>query len=235
MPSEALHERPIFASEENQNLLPARSPVSRMAIVSLILGLISTVVLLNSDLMVLPVLAVSIGLAAYWLTSRDDALSGRTLALIGIAVAMASGVWSVTNTRLRNVHFFHAGGQFAEHYLDTLARGKVLEAFELMEEETSRQVAGASLEDYYDSLDKMARIGLDTFKKEDNVVRLMKIGTKATWRFQRGVSVGRSSNMAREVVVRMVDTSTPSAGEIDVILSRQMMSDYASWRVNSMR
>ena len=60
---ESLSERPIFASEENEYLLPVRPPISRMALASLALGAVSAVVLLNSDLMALPVLAVSVGLA----------------------------------------------------------------------------------------------------------------------------------------------------------------------------
>jgi hypothetical protein len=232
---ESLSERPIFASEENAYLLPARPPISRMALASLALGAVSAVVLLNADLMALPVLAVSVGLAAFWLISRSESLGGANLALAGAGLGMLFGVWSVTSVQLRNQYLYQVSAQFAKHYLDTIAEGKLLEAYELMQAESARQVAGTSLEKYYGSLDEMSRIGLDTFQNDPATLKVKDGGTKAQWQLKRGIAVGKLADNEREVIVRMIDASSPSAGEVEVALARHFGGSVASWRVAGMK
>lgn len=235
MAVESLSERPIFASEENEYLTPVRPPLSRAAIASFVLGAFSGVVLLNVYLMVLPILAVSVGLAAYWLISRSESVRGSNLALLGVALGLTFGSWSATSVTLRNQYLYDVAAQLAGHYLDTLAQDKVLEAFELMQHEAQRQVAGASLEAHYNSLDEMARSGLDSFKAEPLTVKVQARGTKADWQFDRGVAVENLVDGARRVIVRMVDASDPAGGQVDVMLERQVNDKVASWRVVGMR
>jgi hypothetical protein len=235
MAVESLSERPIFASEENEYLIPSRPPLSRMALAACGLGIVSALVLINADLMVLPILAVSVGLAAYWMISRSDALSGRNLALAGVGLGLLFGVWSVTTVQLRNRYLYQVGAQFAKHYLDTIAQGKLLEAFELMQPESARQVAGSSLEKHYGSLDEMARSGLEMFEHDPSTLKVKDRGTGAQWQLKEGVSVGRLLNQEREVVLRMVDASRPSAGVVEVALMRHFSQSVASWRVSVLK
>jgi hypothetical protein len=235
MAVESLSERPIFASEESEYLIPARPPVSRMAIASVVLGAISCVVLVNVYLMVFPILATSLGLAAYWTISRTEAVGGRNLALLGAMLGLIFGVWSATSVSLRNQYLYGVAGQLATHFLDTLAEGKVLEAYELMLHESERQVAGASLEAHYSSLGEMSRNALDSFKNEAKTLMVMDRGTDAKWEFKEGVSVDNLVDGARRVVVRMVDRAKPAGGEVEVTLARQVNAKVASWHVVGMK
>lgn len=235
MAVESLSERPIFASEENQYLLPAQPPISRMAVASAILGLISALVLLNADLMVLPILAVSVGLAAYWVICRNDAIGGRTLALVGVGLGVAFSTWSVTTVQLRNQYLYQVGSQFAKNYLETVGEAKLLEAYELMQPEAARQVAGTSLKAHYDAMDEMSRSDLDSFRNDTITLKVQERGSKAQWQFRRGVGVSKIIDGERHVTVRMADTSSPSPVEIEITLARHHGASVASWRVARMK
>ncbi len=83
MSTETLSQRPIFASEEQNLLTPTRPPISRLAIGSLIFGVASSIALFNIDLVAMPVLATTLGLAAYLLTAKNEAVRDRPWRWLG--------------------------------------------------------------------------------------------------------------------------------------------------------
>lgn len=235
MAVESLTERPIFASEENAYLTPNRPPISRLAIGSFVLGILSSLVLINIDMIALPILAVALASGTYWQLTRSDALRGKTLTLLGLGMGVTFGLWSVTSTRLRDQYLYQVASRMAEHFAETLSQDRVLEAFELTLTETERQVAGTSLEEHYRLADEVTQERLKSFKDELAVKRIIKAGPEAKWQLKEGLQVIETHNQSVQIVVRLVDASQPKGEEVEVILDRQFYAGSAAWRVSTVR
>jgi hypothetical protein len=231
MSVESRSARPIFASEENEYLTPHRPPISRLAVGSFVLGIISSIVLFNINLMAVPILAVALALGAYWQVARTDALRGKTLALLGLSMGLAFATWSLTSTRMRDQYLYKVGSQLALHFVDILSHDKQLEAFELMKVESERQVAGTSLEEHYRLADEVSRERLKAFQGETAVKRVVELGPQAKWQFKKGMAIAVVSNGAVQVNVRLMDASRTGGDEVDVGLQRAVHAGSASWHV----
>ena len=240
MAVESLSQRPIFASEENEYLVPNRPPMSRLAIVALLLGLASCVVLVKPDAIALPVIAITLGLMAYIQVARDEGLSGGRVALLGLGLGLAFAVCALTSAMLRDRYLFGVSSQFAVKYLETLASGKVLEAYELMQPEPQRQVAGSALEEYYRQAEEPIRTGMETFKNDPKSLEVRECGKSAQWKFVRGESIRSGDGRDLIVTIRMVDASKNPGKEFEVILERSISPKptedaSASWHIAALR
>lgn len=237
MPVESLPQRPIFASEENEYIVPVRPPISRLAILALVLGLISVLVVINIEMITLPVLAITFGLIAYWQVSRDESIRGSSLALVGLGLGLAFATCAVTAQKLRDRYLFQAASQCAKHYLETLSGGKVLEAFELTHPEMERQVAGSSLEEHYKNVDGDTKAALESYRQSPKIVEINKRGPGGDWRLLRGESVVKTRNRDMTIVIRMIDATQSPVKEYSVSLERSLIqkssaASSASWHVS---
>lgn len=228
MVAPSLTERPIFASEEQEYLSPARPPLSRLAIVALFASLFGGLVMLNSDLIAVPLIGVVLGVIAYVQIARSQALSGNAVALAAVLLGVLFAAWSQTNLRLRDRYFYDVGSQVARQYLKVLGEGKMLEALELTKPEGERQVSGASLEEYYANVNEMVKERVDGYRTDPAVRKVIDLGPKAEWQLAQGV---RNLRYYKEihVLVRMVDTV--SRQEVDVTLARGYGDGIGSWHI----
>ncbi len=229
MSTDTLKQRPIFGSEEQNLLTPIRPPVSKLAIGSFILGLLSSVAVFNLDLVAVPILAAAVGLAAFLFTANGDAVRGQTLSLIGMALGILFAVTCYTSTHQRDNYLYKEGGKFAGQFLQVVGAGKLLQAYELTRSEPERQVAGTSLETAYENASQMARENIDTFKKLDGVIKVANIGPNADWVFDSGVRVMEIQGQSIHVVVRMLDRQSQKSTE--VTLNRDVHLGVGSWHV----
>lgn len=240
MAVESPGQRPIFASEETDYLTPAKPPTSRLAVAGLLLGLLSALAVFNIDLIVLPILAVAISLAAYWHIGRTESLSGRMLALAGVALGVAFGAWTITAVRLRDQYLYEVASQFAREYLEVVSENQLLEAFELMQPETARQVAGTSLEEHYQNVGTPEQSALSAFKDDPKTKAVVARGPGADWQLKSGVRVEDPHGGLRRVRVLMVDVSQTPGIEAEVTLARERNAGdggtgSASWYVVGMK
>jgi hypothetical protein len=137
---------------------------------------------------------------------------------------------------MRDHYLYQVGSQFAQHFLNITAEGRLLEAYELMQPEANRQVAGTSLEEHYALIPAPQRAGLETFKSSAKTKQVVQRGPDAVWRLKRGVKVTDANNGSRRIIVRMVDTSQTPGMELEVTLSREANAGdsgtgSASWYV----
>lgn len=235
MAVESLSERPIFASEENEYLVPTRPPLSRLAIGSFVLGLLGGIALFNFDLVVLPILATALGLATYMMIARSDAYSGQWLAIAGMGLGLVFGLGSYTSTKLRDQYMYRVGSQFALQFIGIIADGKLLEAYELTKTEPERHVAGTSLEDAYRTASEPSKQNIDAFMNETAVRKVSGLGKEARWKLDRGVRVTETQGASMHVVVRLINTA-PGGGEtVDVTLARDYNAGAGSWYVVNVR
>ena len=72
--------------------------LSRLAVLSIPLGLLSAVSLISPLLWFVPMVAVAFALGGLWQISRSNESSGRHLALTGLGLAILFGTWGMTWT-----------------------------------------------------------------------------------------------------------------------------------------
>ena len=233
MSTETLNQRPIFASEEQNLLTPSRPPISRLAIGSLVFGVASSIALFNIDLVAMPVLAATFGLAAYLLTAKNEAVRGQTLALLGLALGIMFGVACYTSTQKRDQYLYLAGTKAADQFLNVVGQNKLLEAYELTRAERDRQVAGASLEDAFSRASQTAKENIDTFKQQPGVQKVVALGPNAKWKFDSGVRILEVQGTTVHVMLRMIDEESKKTAELT--LNRDYLNGIAAWHVVSVK
>jgi hypothetical protein len=229
MSSDTIQQRPIFASEEQNLLTPNRPPVSRLAIFSLIAGIISSIALFNLDLVALPILATVLGLAAYMMTAKNEGVSGQSLALVGMGLGVAFGIACFTRTNLRDRYLFAQATEFAQQFLDVVGQNKLLEAYEMTRSEPERQVAGTSLEEAYKNAGESAKENIDAFKKREGLVRAVTAGPNAEWVLESPVRVLEVQDQSMHVAVRMIDVKSKKS--VELTLNRDFHLGIGSWHV----
>lgn len=233
MSTETINPRPIFASEEQNLLTPNRPPLSRLAIFSLILGVISSLALFNLDLVVLPVLTAALSLVAYVLIAKSEAVVGQNLALAGMMLSVVFGLACYVSTSQRDQYLYREGGNAGEQFLAVLSHNKVLEAFEMTRAEAERQVAGTSLEEAFENATQGARENIDGFKKQDGVKKVIAIGPESKWKFFKGVQVSEVRDKTIQVNVLMIDELSQKTVELG--LHRDLQLGIGSWHVISVK
>ncbi len=235
MAIESLAEQPIFATEET-NYIQESYPLSRLAVFSFLLGILSLCTLYSPSLLLLPVLSVTLGVVGYFQTTRGSSYRGAGLALAGIALALTFGAWGITSTRMRDEHFYQSGGELAEHYVELLADQKVLEAFELMQAENIRQVAGTSLEEFYAKAENTIKESLESFKSDEFVKKIVNRGNDSEWKYSGGVRIQSMISGSHQIAVALVDLKHPEDKPLEVTLHRHLKSDHgATWQVQSLK
>ena len=233
MSTETLSQRPIFASEEQNLLTPNRPPLSRLAISSFVSGLVSSLALFNLDLVVLPILASALSLAAYLLIFKNDAVRGQSLALWGLALGIVFGVACYTSTIQRDRYLYREGAAVAESFLKVVGQNKLLEAYELTRSEPDRQVAGASLEEAYKNASDPTKEAIDTFQKLESVLRVSNLGPSARWKLNYGVQVLEVRGQSMHVIVNMIEEKSKKTAELT--LNRDLFQGIGAWHVVSIR
>lgn len=186
MSTEIAPKTPIFGSEESEYLLPNAPPLSVFAVISLLLGLVSSLSILSITLILLPVLAIAIGCVASLQLARNDNYRGRWMANTGLGLGLAFAIWTVTATQLRDQRLYSAAAEFSTHALKLLAENKRYEVYELTQPESRRQLASANLAEHYEALQGEAKDSFETFFKDPLVQQVFSRGSSPDWRFVRG-------------------------------------------------
>lgn len=233
MSTDTINQRPIFASEEQNLLAPIRPPVSRMAICSFVLGLVSSLALLNLDLVVLPILAAALSLAAYLLIAKNDAVAGQNLALAGMILGIVFGTACYVSTHQRDQYLFAEAGNVGQQFLKIVSQNKLLEAYEMTRSEPERQVAGTSLEDAYKNATEGARENIDGFKKQEGVRKVVAIGPDSEWKFSAGLRVLEVQDKNVQISILMVDQK--SKKNVEVSMVRALHLGIGSWHIISVK
>ncbi len=103
--------------------------LSSLAIVALVLGLISPLVLLSPLFMVIPLAGIAASLLAiYKIRTQSEVLTGVTLAKIGLFLCVFCLIVAPTKTTVRSRLYEQQADQAARQWLNTLAEGDLSEA-----------------------------------------------------------------------------------------------------------
>jgi len=154
-------------SAENEDLLEYRE-LSRLAIVGMILGVFSVLAIFTSVLWIVPVLAIILSLVAYYQIEKSEVLTGKGMALVGMALA---AIWlgiGVTQGGVRDRVMMSTSREMAKSWLDLLVDKKTMEAHQLTLRPSARQAASVSLDGYYQG-DELTKEDLQAFETHDAV------------------------------------------------------------------
>jgi hypothetical protein len=233
-----LPNRPVFNSLEpglDNDLAP---PVSRLAIVALILGIFALSAVLSINVVPLAIIIAVLCAVITWRLSRDTSVSGLILAQIGLCLSLTSSAWVIASTATRDAHLYSQAAQHSRIFLDTLAEGKTFEAFELTRAESERQITGTDVAEHYKQLlatpslparpdtmpadmstmqmpssqaleDSRVKESLQEFLSLPSTKEIATHGKDAQWEVIRGDGISWPASNVAHIQVVMVDKAKP--------------------------
>jgi hypothetical protein len=145
MPVNDLH----FTSEQEPQLENYRA-LSGMAVAAFILGLLAPTALAMRHLLFIPVLGTVLGIVAIVrIANSDNALSGRRLAMIGLAFSLYFGVWAASQDLSRQWLLAREARHCCDGWLQLLQEDRTAEAFRWSLPPGERIVTRQPLVEYY--------------------------------------------------------------------------------------
>ncbi|GIW98286.1 MAG: hypothetical protein KatS3mg111_1619 [Pirellulaceae bacterium] len=191
-------DRPVLHGELNVGEdIP---PLSRMAVFSLLVGVLASFSIFSSLLVPLCVIAAVFSAVTLWYIDRNQAVRGRALAQTGLALSVLSATWSLTSLNGHHRYLYQVAAQHAEDFLTTLASGQKYVALELMRPEHDRKVTGTDLARYYQEAEPETREVAESFLRDEVTKFVMAQGPDAQWKFVRGISVREYGSRATVTV-----------------------------------
>ncbi len=145
-------ERPVFNSLDPSLEAELAPPISSLAIVALVLGVLSLTAGLSVFIFPFAIFVAVLCAILIWRLSTDSTVSGIRLAQIGLFCSLLGGAWGVTTAKLTDTYYYSHASEHAKLFLQTLSAGKQYEAFELTQREPERQVTGTDIETHYKSI-----------------------------------------------------------------------------------
>ncbi len=224
----AMTDRPAFRNLDVESEFD-RPPISKLAIASLMVGVISLVSPLSFYLIPLSLIAIGMGSLVLWKLSRDGALGGIKLALAGLGLGVISSVWCLTASLGTAAYLHQEAARNAKLYLELIAKGEVYQALELHVPKQNRQIAGTDLASHYRSkTGEKADLALEILESEATQ-SVVASGPDAVWEYHRGLDI-RTERSVQTIFVQMRNASQPSQ-VVNVVLTRRFYVDETGQRV----
>lgn len=224
----ATTDRPAFRNLDSENEFD-RPPISKLAIASLMVGVVSLVSPIHFYLLPISLLAIGLAALVLWKLSRDKALGGIYLAQAGLGLGFISSAWCLTASLGTAAYLHHEAARNAKIYLELLSKGDVYQALELHVPQQNRQIAGTDLASYY-----LARTGekdeqSQEILESDATKAVVMSGREAEWEYHRGLDI-RSDRNVQKVFIQMRNAAKPSQ-IVNVVLTRRHLVDDTGQRL----
>jgi cytochrome c biogenesis protein CcdA len=182
--SAATTDRPAFRNLDVENEFD-RPPFSKLAIVSLMIGLVSLVSPISFYLLPISLIAIGLGALVLWQLSRDKGLGGSYLAQAGLGLGIISTVWCLTASIGTAAYLHKEAARNAKLYLELLSQGEVYQALELHVPKQNRQIAGTDLASHYRSkTGEKADLALEILESE-TTKSVVATGKDTEWEYHR--------------------------------------------------
>jgi hypothetical protein len=227
---------------------PRYRTVSRLAMVSLVLAILSSLALLRPLLWIVPFTAAALAVCALAsISRRSSELSGRTVALLALAIALMIGVWAPTRHLGRERYLTRQAAQYSRQWLELLHEGRLYDAHQHHLPLKDRAKAGTSLEEEYEKRDTQqeaaARRGpggmylevkpgdaYDEFFDQPIPQRLAELGARARYEFLGIDGVNRDEREKADTVqaryrVDYEEDSQPHSFQIRVVVVRELQPE----------
>jgi hypothetical protein len=184
----------VEASSRHEHDTEYRS-VEPWAVGGLILGLVSPLAMLGGLVTLVAPLGIGVNLAALVRLKSDASRTGRTAALVGLALAVAFSVAPLARWRTDHLLLANQPRAMADAWFEHLRHDEPQLAFRLTINPDYRPPADDGLWQYY-RVDEEARNQLRAFVNEPLVRRLLALGTRAQVRFYKTGVVAAEGSLA---------------------------------------
>lgn len=206
---------PVFTDTE----LPAEEsvrPFRPSGLLCAALGLISACALASTSLLVIPFVAILVGIYAIR-PARDPKHppTGRAFAVFGIAAALFFAVWSWSYFRAKDHYLVQDGQVFALQWLETLRHGPIEFAYELTQPASARQMDTMPLDQFYTPDNEMAYEQFETFRT-GVASAITSAPTDPKWEFQE--LVDRYERYQSQYIILSFADTTETVSPMLVIL-----------------
>ncbi|MDP1561490.1 MAG: hypothetical protein Q8M16_08850 [Pirellulaceae bacterium] len=124
-------------------------PISLLAIVSVVSGLLAGLAYILPALGFLFIVSFAAAVAAIFSNRREPKLL-VWLAYVGVFVATVGTVWSLTTRTMYHNHMVALGEKFAEEWVQLLIKGQIHEAICLRMDYMDRPLEGVDLAEYFE-------------------------------------------------------------------------------------
>lgn len=138
---------PSFSTENDQ--VDGYRKLSRLAVWSIPLGLLSALSLISPLLWFIPLVAIAFALGGLWNISHSTDTTGRRLALIGLVIALLFGTWGVSWTLSRQFIIKQQATKHAAEWFELMQNQEYMQGHQLCLDYYDRRPPGSSLEKHY--------------------------------------------------------------------------------------
>jgi hypothetical protein len=191
---------PKSLQPDEQPLVEYQS-VSRAAVVALVLGLASAIILATPLLVPVAVAAViTAAIALRAISLSDGQLAGRWAALTGLCLAMLFLGWGFAQHVSRQSTLVGRARQTADVWIDLVQAGKLKEALQFRQPVASRLTTPEALAEHYEKNAEAAQ-ELKGFTTNQGVKDLSSLGQKANVRYE-GLTSAVSEGFSDRLVLR---------------------------------
>ncbi|WP_153557315.1 hypothetical protein [Roseimaritima sediminicola] len=206
------------------------APVRPSGFVALLLGLLSSVVLLSTTLILIPLVTLVVGLFALRPSSEGPPV-GRRAAVLGILLAVFFACWSVVASRVRTQQLSDNAERFGHEWMQLTSLGEWEMAMELTKSPAGRQSPQMPLKAYYQNSETCSE-QLDEFLDRTAIMRIQDAGRDADWQLAESPQIYDDMG-ALCVQVRYVDRNQNSSDGVRLELQRMWDSEagVGEWRV----
>lgn len=223
-------------SPTNDEAAPSYQAISPQAVGGLLLGLISVAALFHVLFWFVPLLAVAMcgwalrRIAVYWPT-----YTGRTAALVGLALAVFWGTAAPVSWWIQRASLVEDAEQFAEGWFDLLRHDDPLRAHQLTLAPSARRPFDAALPNVYRD-DPPLRAELEEFVAQPPVRALLALGEQAQVRLYHTDQVGGDASLQIVVQTYAISHGEPGARKtffVSTVVTRAVLTrlDTAQWRI----
>ncbi len=165
------------------NAVAEYPPVSRLAVLALVLAIVACGALFSPLMVCFAVAAVLVAAAALWSIARAPQPSlGRKAAVAALLLGVLFGVWGTTWRLVREQVVYAQARQRADHWLQLVQTGRLQEAHQLHLSHESRQAPGADLQEYYKN-NREAKLGLESYLAGEPTRQIVEAGERGSLRF----------------------------------------------------
>jgi hypothetical protein len=212
--------------------------VSLTAVIALVLGIASILALVHPLLWVVPPVAVVVALIAIRaIDAPDSNLTGRNLALVGLAIALVFGLWAPSRAITRQAKLFGQARVFADEWFELVRAGKLHEAHQLTLAPIERQKPGVSLEAAYGASAELEKMNKDFWKDTPLMREISSLKDQARYEYAGGEGISPKEFVTEHIALNYVMHYTEGGNEFSIPIrialdrSATMENHRYTWRV----
>ena len=221
---------PRMGAESGFDVSEVHVPLRVSGFFCLVLGLVSAFSLLAIPLLVVPLVAILIGMFALR-PSRQGRPVGTTAAKVGIFCAVLFGACGASFAWFKQKTFGDQAEYFARQYFDVVAQGDMELAAELRKDFVNRFSADMSLKAYYEN-NSSAKEGLDELYEDSVTGEAQDAGVGGNWQLTKAPRVyHKYGNDRVELLFINADKAKPRKIEVIMQCKTNPETGEAHWHV----